>query len=152
MMALNLPQFDYKVKNEGGKTYVFDIIRKKYVILTPEEWVRQNFLNYLIQYYQYPKSLIRIESGHRYNSLQKRSDIVIYDRKGQSFLLVECKATTEKISQKTLDQIAAYNHTINAKYLVLTNGLKHFCLQIDRTKDELVFMKDIPSFEDESDV
>jgi hypothetical protein len=148
MMALNLPQFDYKVKNEDGKTYLFDIIRKKYVVLTPEEWVRQNFLHYLIQYYHYPKSLIKIESGHRYNSRQKRSDIIIYDRGGKSFLLVECKATTEKISQKTLDQIAAYNHTINAKYLILTNGLKHFCLQMDYAKEELIFLKDIPAYEE----
>lgn len=149
MLRLNLPEFDYKAKSEAGKTYIFDIIRKKYIILTPEEWVRQHFLHYLINYFSYPKALIRIETGHKFNTLQKRSDIIIYDRNGKSFLMVECKAPSEKISQKTFDQIAGYNLTIKAKYVAVTNGLKHFCCQVDDEKNDLTFLKDIPQFKEE---
>ena len=148
-MPLNLPQFEYKFKKEGGKTFLFDIIRKKYVVLTPEEWVRQHFIHYLINQYKYPRSLIKIETGHKFNSLQKRSDIVIYDRQGKSFLLVECKSINENISPKVFDQIGVYNLTIQAKYLIVTNGMSHYCCSIDRKNKSFTFLNDIPDFEKE---
>lgn len=148
MTPLNLPQFEYKIKNEDGKTFLFDIIRKKFVVLTPEEWVRQHFVHYLINYYKYPKSLIKIETGHRFNTLQKRSDIIIYDRQGKSLMVVECKSVLEKINSKTFYQVATYNMTIKAKYLAVTNGLKHYCYIVNYDDNKYTFLNEIPSFED----
>jgi hypothetical protein len=147
MIKLNLPQFDIKIQDKDGKSEVFDIIRKKYVLLTPEEWVRQHFLHLLINHYQYPKSLIKIETGLKYNQLQKRSDILVYDREGKPFLIVECKSTDVHLSQKTFEQITTYNFTLKSKYVVLTNGLQHFCCSIDHEKKGYEFMKDLPKYE-----
>lgn len=146
-MPLNLPQFEYKIKNEEGKTFLFDIIRKKYVVLTPEEWVRQHFVHYLINHFNYPKSLIKIESGHKFNKLQKRSDIIVYDREGKSFLMVECKAVSEKITSRTFDQIANYNVAIKAKYLVVSNGMKHYCYCVNFEDNQYKFLDNIPVYE-----
>ncbi|HYG38890.1 MAG TPA: type I restriction enzyme HsdR N-terminal domain-containing protein [Cytophagales bacterium] len=148
MTPLNLPQFEYKIKNEDGKTFLFDIIRKKFVVLTPEEWVRQHFVHYLINYYKYPKSLIKIETGHRFNTLKKRSDIIIYNRQGKSLMVVECKSVLEKINSKTFYQVATYNMTIKAKYLAVTNGLKHYCYIVNYDDNKYTFLDEIPSFED----
>jgi hypothetical protein len=144
MPTLNLPQFDIKIKIQDDKHFVFDIIRKKYFLLTPEEWIRQNFLHFLILNYKYPKSLIRIESGLKYNKLSKRSDILIYDRTGTPFLLVECKSSDVKIAQHSFEQAAMYNYTLKAKYMVLTNGQKHYCCKIDHEAKSYEFVKDIP--------
>jgi hypothetical protein len=146
MIKLNLPQFDIKIQDNDGKSEIFDVIRKKYVLLTPEEWVRQHFLHLLINHYQYPKSLIKIETGLKYNQLQKRSDIVVYDREGKPFLIVECKSTDVPLSQKTFEQITTYNYTLKSKYVVLTNGLHHFCCSIDHEKGAYEFMKDLPPY------
>ena len=146
MIKLNLPQFDIKIQDKDGKSEIFDIIRKKYVLLTPEEWVRQHFLHLLINHYQYPKSLIKIETGLKYNQLQKRSDIVVYDREGKPFLIVECKSTDVALSQKTFEQITRYNFTLKSRYVVITNGLQHFCCSIDHEKGSYEFMKDLPAF------
>jgi hypothetical protein len=141
---LNLPQFDIKIKEEAGKKYIFDSIRKKYILLTPEEWVRQHFLHLLIQHYQYPKALIKVESGLRYNKMLKRSDIILYDRTGNPFILIECKSADQKISQAGFEQAAMYNTTIKAQYLVLTNGLRTFCCQIDHINKKFDFIPDLP--------
>jgi hypothetical protein len=146
MIKLNLPQFDIKIQDKDGKSEIFDIIRKKYVLLTPEEWVRQHFLHLLINHYKYPKSLIKIETGLKYNQLQKRSDIVVYDREGKPFLIVECKSTDVPLSQKTFEQITRYNFTLKSRYIVITNGLNHFCCSIDHGKGSYEFMKDLPPF------
>jgi hypothetical protein len=146
MIKLNLPQFDIKIQDKDGKSEIFDIIRKKYIMLTPEEWVRQHFLHLLINHYKYPKSLIKIESGLKYNQLQKRSDIVVYDREGKPFLIVECKSTDVALSQKTFEQITTYNFTLKSRYIVLTNGLQHFCCSIDHEKGGYEFMKDLPPY------
>src|SRR5204863_9718286 len=98
MYALNLPTFEYKLKKADGKVWIFDVIRKKFVVLTPEEWVRQHFVNYLIQHLQYPKSLIKIEGGLTFNQLQKRSDIVVFDRFAKPWMVIECKAPTLRLS------------------------------------------------------
>lgn len=141
---LNLPQFEVKIKEEEGKHYIFDYIRKNYFLLTPEEWVRQHFINLLLSHYKYPKSLIKVESGLRYNTLLKRSDITIYDRTGTPFMLVECKSADQPINQSSFNQAAMYNTTTMAKYLTLTNGIKTYCCIIDHKLKTFEFMSDLP--------
>lgn len=147
MQKLNLPSFDYKVKKDEGKIWIFDIIRKKFVILTSEEWVRQHFLNYLIAEMNYPKSLLKIESGLMYNTLRKRSDIQVYNREGKAWMIIECKAPDQKITQQTIKQVAAYNATLKTKYVAVTNGLTHFCYKINWDDNETVFLDAIPPYE-----
>jgi hypothetical protein len=148
MTQLNLPEFDIKLQNKDDKILVFDPIRKKYLVLTPEEWVRQHFVNFLTVHHHYPRSLIKLEGGLKYNQLQKRSDILVFDRLGQPFLLVECKAAQVKITQKVLEQAAIYNAKLKAPYMVVTNGLQHVCLQINQTNGKYVFLKELPRFEE----
>ncbi len=144
MTKLNLPQFNLKVKSKENKYFIFDIIRKKYVVLTPEEWVRQHFIHYLIEYKNYPASLIAVEKQISINNLSKRTDILIFDRNAGPHVIVECKAPTVKISQRTFDQIARYNLKLNARYLVITNGLQHFYAKMNASKKKYEFLKDIP--------
>ena len=147
MNHLNLPTFNYKLKKDGGKHFILDLIRRKYVVLTPEEWVRQHFVHFLINDLKYPKPLFKVESGLKFNTLSKRSDILIHDREGKAWMLVECKSPEIKLTQKAFNQIAVYNMTIGAKYLAVTNGMVHFCYRIGKTGEELEFLKDFPPFE-----
>ena len=149
MTALNLPAVDFKVKKTEGKVWIFDNIRKKFVVLTPEEWVRQHFVSYLIQDQMYPRSLFRIEGGLNYNQMQKRSDILIYDRKGKPWMLIECKSPAIKLTQKAFNQVAIYNMTIGAKYIAVTNGMIHFCCIAPRTGKPATFLEDFPDFGDD---
>lgn len=146
MQELNLPYFEHKLKSEDGKQFIFDPIRKKYLVLTPEEWVRQNFIQFLIQIKEYPVSLLSIEHPVNVNTLNQRSDIVVYNRTGKPILIVECKATKVKIDQKVFDQITRYNMILKVPYLIITNGYKHFCCKIDFEKNSYAFLKDIPEF------
>lgn len=146
-MELNLPICDLKIRIVSGKYEVFDITRKKYVMLTNEEWVRQHFIHYLVNHLRYPKSLISSESGLIYNELQKRTDIVVYDRVGQPFMLVECKAPTVPVSQAVFSQAACYNHTLKARYLTVTNGMQHYCFRINREAGCLDLLKELPRFD-----
>jgi hypothetical protein len=147
MLKLNLPSYDPKFRRRNDKIEIFDPIRKKYLILTPEEWVRQHFLNYLVSHLNYPRSLIKLESGLKYNTLQKRSDILVYNRSGSPFMLVECKAVEVKLTQKVLEQVAVYNHIISAQYLVITNGLLHYCYKVKQVENSFEFMQELPLFE-----
>lgn len=131
MQSLNLPAYNCKLKHSDGNTFIFDPIRKKFVLLTPEEWVRQHFLNYLVSHLGYPRSLVSIEKGTAYNQLQKRTDLRIYSMSGTPLVLVECKASTVPISAETVKQASVYNQTIRAKYVMLTNGLEHYCWKVD---------------------
>ena len=146
MEQLNLPTYKFKLKKEGEIIKIFDGIRKKYVVLTPEEWVRQNFLEYLIQEKKFPASLIAVEAGLKYNQLQKRADVLVYDKSGNPFLMVECKASSVKITQDTFDQIARYNIVFKVKYLVVTNGLNHFCCVMDYTDNSYKYLETIPMY------
>lgn len=146
MEILNLPKIDCNIRKKAGKIEIFDIIRKKFIVLSPEEWVRQNFIHYLISELNYPKSLFKVESGVNYNRLQKRSDILIYDRETKPYLLVECKSYKVKLNQAVLEQVGVYNKTLNAKYLVITNGLNHFCCEMQAGGD-YKFLSTIPFFE-----
>jgi hypothetical protein len=147
MKTLNLPTYQFKVKQQGLRTQIFDSIRKKYVVLTPEEWVRQNFLQFLIREKNYPASLIAVEAGLKYNQLQKRMDVLVYDKQGTPHLMVECKAPEVKINQDVFDQIARYNMVFKVKYLVVTNGMHHFCCLMDYTNNAYQYLEQIPVFE-----
>lgn len=147
MEKLNLPEIQCNIRKKGGKTEIFDIIRKKFVALSPEEWVRQHFLHYLIEHLNYPKTLFKVEAGLTYNRLQKRSDILVYDRDMSPLLLVECKSYSYKLNQDTLNQIGVYNKTIGAKYLVITNGINHFCCAVGEN-GKYSFLSSIPDFDE----
>lgn len=148
MDKLNLPAFDFNIKESEGKTVIFDIIRKKYIVLTPEEWVRQHFVQYLINQLGYSKALISIESGLKYNDLAKRTDIVVYNNLGNPVVLVECKSSENRLGQKVMEQAMMYNKTIKADYLIVTNGMEHSCLFVDRSSNTVKFLSELPSFED----
>lgn len=148
MQKLNFPEYDFRIsKDEDGKTYIFDPLRKKDLLLTPEEWVRQHVLHYLMSEKAFPASLISTEAGVKVNRLSRRYDALIYTRKGEAYMLVECKAPSVKINQEVFDQIIAYNRSIKAPYLLISNGLKHFCCQFDQTSHQYVFLPEIPFFE-----
>jgi predicted type IV restriction endonuclease len=147
MYQLNLPRYEPSLKKEEGKVWIFDVIRKKFIVLTPEEWVRQHFIHYLIDELKYPKSLFRIEGSLTYNKLQKRSDILVFDRNGKPWMLIECKSPTIKLNQKAFNQVAVYNMTIGAKYLAVTNGMAHFVCEAAMLGQEPRFLESFPSFE-----
>lgn len=150
MQNLNLPKYDFRIKKKEKKYYIFDEIRKKYIFLTPEEWVRQHFLQFLIQEKKYPKSLIAVEKEIKVNSLslgkKKRFDILVFNNKGEHEIIVECKSTKIKINQITFDQIARYNLQLKANYLIVTNGLEHFYCKMDFEKKGYVFLEEIPEY------
>jgi hypothetical protein len=146
MYKLNLPPFDYKLQKADGKVWIFDVIRKKYIVLTPEEWVRQHFVHYLITDLKYPKALLKIEGGLTYNQLSKRSDIVVFDREGNPWMIIECKSPAMKLSEDTLHQAAVYNASLRAKYLTVTNGLISLCSSIDWTAGKTVLMDALPPY------
>lgn len=148
MYKLNLPDYEFKIKNSENKPLIFDIVRKKYVVLTPEEWVRQNYMKYLINEKNYPTSLIAVEKQVTLNGLKKRFDILLFNNNGAHNIIVECKAPEVKITQKTFDQIARYNLKLNANYLIVTNGITHYYCYLDHEKESYVFLKDIKDYTD----
>lgn len=146
MQKLNLPTYSFKLKSKENKTLIFDKFRKKYVILTPEEWVRQHVALYLLEEKKYPISLISVEKQLTINNLKKRSDILVFNTFGTPEIIVECKAPSVKITQETFDQIARYNLKLKANYLIVTNGLVHFFCQMDFDNESYVFLEEIPDF------
>lgn len=144
---LNLPHYALTLQEQDGKTKVFDALRKKWLVLSPEEWVRQHLIQYLIQEKKYPKGRIQLEGGLQVNTLSRRSDILIYDDQGAPYLLVECKASSVRITQEVFEQAAAYNSSLKVRYLVVSNGLQHFCCEIDYHKKESRYLADIPVYE-----
>jgi hypothetical protein len=146
MQQLNFPKFSFRFKNSENKRLIFDGIRKKFVVLQPEEWVRQHCVQYLIQMKNYPKSLINVEKELKINNLRKRYDIVVFNPDGSLHLIVECKAPEVTIDQTTFDQIARYNLELNATYLMVTNGINHYYCQMDFEKERYEFLKDIPDY------
>ncbi len=145
MTELNLPQFNFRLRSDNDTTYIFDSIRKKELVLTPEEWVRQHIIQTLVQNFDYPTSLLHLEKGLIYNQRNKRYDALFYDRNGQPFLLIECKAPSISISKETLIQAQTYNQKIKAKHILLTNGLKHLCFVMKN--DQLTQTSHFPKFE-----
>ncbi|RED49430.1 type I restriction enzyme HsdR N-terminal domain-containing protein [Seonamhaeicola aphaedonensis] len=146
MQKLNFPTYSFRFKSNENKVSIFDSIRKKFVALQPEEWVRQHCVQYLINEKKYPKSLINVEKELIVNNLKKRYDVVVFNPDGTIHLIVECKASNIEIDQNTFDQIARYNLVLNASYLMVTNGLNHYYCQMDFESERYNFLKDIPDY------
>ena len=146
MEQLNFPNYAFTFKNRENKTYIVDLIRKKNLLLTPEEWVRQHCLHFLISELGYPKSLINVEKQIKINGQLKRYDIVVYSSQGDVHILVECKAPSIAISQNTFDQIAQYNMTLNSSFLMLSNGKEHYFCIMDFEKKSYKFIKELPKY------
>ncbi len=146
MEELIFPTFEYKLRKHKGKLAIFDIIRKKYIFLTPEEWVRQHLVHYLINQLKYPKSMISVEDGLKVNKMQKRSDIIIHNRHGKVFMVVECKSAKIKLNQNSMIQLSTYNQSYKAEYIALTNGLKVYVCKIDYEKKNADYIERFPEF------
>lgn len=147
MEALNLPAYESRIKKGKGRfDEIWDPLRKRYVALTPEEWVRQHILNFLTKYRGYPTSLIRVEVSLNYNQLRKRSDIVVFDRNGNALLLVECKGPGIILSEDVLYQVIMYNRNFTGKFLLLTNGLTHIPCKVNATDQTIEFLREIPEY------
>lgn len=143
---LNLPEYAFRTKNENGKEWIFDVNRKKFVVLTPEEWVRQNFIQYLKNEKNYPESLMAVEKQIIVNGKQRRFDLLTYLRNGQPHLIAEFKAPNVKITQDTFDQVVRYNMALRVERVVVSNGLQHFACEIDYIKNSYSFLQEIPEF------
>ncbi|MDG2172784.1 MAG: type I restriction enzyme HsdR N-terminal domain-containing protein [Flavobacteriales bacterium] len=146
MIDLCFPNYEFRIKNRHNKKYIFDLIRKKFILLTHEEWVRQNCIMFLINEQKIPKVLINVEKKIKVNNLTKRYDIIVYRPNGSVFLLVECKSPKVNINQETFNQISIYNSEIIAQYLMLTNGLFNYYCSIDYSNQCYKFVKDFPKY------
>lgn len=142
--VLNLPHFEPALLQSEGKLWIFDFLRKKHLVLTPEEWVRQHWINFLINHHDFPGGLFSLEKGLKYNQLQKRTDLVVFGRNSMPYLLVECKAPSIKINANTLSQAMAYNAKLNCPNLVLSNGLTHVYLEYSIDEGQFVQRKKLP--------
>ena len=147
-MELSLPPFKYKVKKQGGNVLIFDILRKKFVVLTPEEWVRQHFVHFLTGHKGYPAALMANEVGLMIGNKKLRADSVLYDRQLHPRMIIEYKAPSIEITQKVFDQIAAYNLLLHVDYLVMSNGFQHYCCRMDYENRRYEFLKEIPDYSD----
>jgi type I site-specific restriction endonuclease len=146
MQQLNFPIYNFRFKNSENKVSIFDEIRKKFIILTPEEWVRQHVVRFLLEEKKYPKSLINVEKVLIVNGLRKRYDVVVFNPDGSIFVLVECKAPEIKTAQATFDQIARYNLALKAQFLMVTNGHNHYFCQMDFENEKYAFLKELPDY------
>ncbi len=146
MQQLNFPSYSFRFKNSENKVSIFDEIRKKFILLTPEEWVRQHVVRFLLEEKKYPKSLINVEKVLMVNGLRKRYDVVVFNPDGSIFVLVECKAPEIKTAQATFDQIARYNITLKAQFLMVTNGLNHYFCLMDFENKCYEFLKELPNY------
>lgn len=147
MQKLNFPQYSFRFKSSENNLSIFDEIRKKFVVLQPEEWVRQHCVQFLLSEKNYPKSHLNVEKQLTLNQLTKRYDIVVFNADGSIHLVVECKAPTVMINQSTFDQIARYNLTLNATYLMVSNGINHYYCQMDYEHKRYQFLEDLPSYQ-----
>ena len=147
MLSLNLPVFDAKVVNREGKPVIFDVIRRRYVALTPEEWVRQHFVHFLLNHKGYPQALMANEVQVQLNGTKKRCDTVLYRRDLKARMIVEYKAPDIEITQAVFNQITRYNMVLKVDYLVVSNGLQHYCCRMDYEKNSYTFLPDIPDYQ-----
>ena len=148
MLALNLPSFAVKMQQRNGKNVIFDPLRKKYVALTPEEWVRQHFIHYLTDYKGYPKGLLANEVQLTLNGTKKRCDTVLFNKDLNARLIVEYKAPSVEITQAVFDQITRYNMVLKVDYLIVSNGINHYCCKIDYSTMNYHFLPEIPAYTD----
>lgn len=147
MYELNLPKYGIKIKNDKGHQSIFDVLRRKYVALTPEEWVRQHFVHFLIEHKGYPKALMANEIQLAIGNKRLRCDSVLYDRTLKPRMIIEYKAPTVSITQKVFDQITIYNMLLHVDYLVVSNGIKHYCCRMDYANQKYLFLEDIPDYQ-----
>src|SRR6201996_9509559 len=148
LQPLNLPPYPFKISDDNGQLTLFDEIRKKHLIITPEEWVRQHFVQYLINQKKYPKTLIKLEGGLRLHGVAKRTDIVVFNNTGDKILMIECKAPAINIDQKVFDQIARYNMTHKIALLAVSNGLQHYYCRIDFENQAYKFIPELPAYDE----
>jgi hypothetical protein len=146
LQPLNLPPYPFKITEHNGQYSLFDELRKKNIIITPEEWVRQHFVQYLIRQKAYPKTLIGLEGGHKLHGMARRTDILVRNNQGEKVLLVECKAPSVAITQSVFDQIARYNMVHKVSLLAVTNGLQHYYCRIDFEKEHYSFLEELPEY------
>jgi len=146
MQKLNLPAYDFRIKQENEKQLIFDSIRRKFVVLTPEEWVRQNFIEYLKIEKKYPAALMAVEKQVIVNGKQRRFDLLIYSRNGVPYVIVEFKSPDVKITQEAFDQAVRYNMVLRVEKIIVSNGLQHFACEIDYENNTYNYLKEIPGF------
>jgi hypothetical protein len=149
---LNLPPFNYRVKEISGHTFIYDFIRNRYMRLYPEEWVRQHFINYLINHLGYPKSMIALEASKMYLKQLRRADITVYNKLAQVFMLVECKSYEIKLSNDHIKQLSMYNANHKCDFLVLTNGMQNVCLKLNSKENFYKPINYIPVFCENTDI
>ena len=147
MFRLNLPQYEIKISEKDGKRMIFDFLRRKYVALTPEEWVRQHFVHFLIEHKGYPKGLIGNEIELQIGAKRLRCDSILYNKMAQPQMIIEYKAPTIPIQQKVFQQISTYNLLLKVDYLIVSNGIQHYCCKMDYDNQKCLFLKDIPEYE-----
>lgn len=145
---LNLPEYTFRLKKEAGRFFIFDTIRKKYVVLNAEEWVRQHFISFLVREKKYPEARMAVEKRIIVNGRPQRFDLLIYDRHGVPHTMAEFKAPEVKISQQAFDQIVRYNRVLKVKYIIVSNGMNHFACRMDYEKNDYTFLKEVPVFGD----
>ncbi len=148
MDPLNLPTYFFRIKQGKEKKYIFDEIRRRYVLLTPEEWVRQHLVKYLVDVKHFPQVLIAVEKGFSQLQRKQRYDLLIYDRNGSPLMIAECKAPSIEINQNAFDQASRYNQKHKARYLLITNGRKHYCCHLNLESRQYKFLNEIPDFSD----
>jgi type I site-specific restriction endonuclease len=146
MLQLNLPQYSFRIKKQNEKLVIFDSQRKRYVALTPEEWVRQNFIRFLIEEKGYPAAYLAIEKQLNMNGMKKRCDAILYNEHAQPFLIIELKAPNVAISQATFDQVAVYNAKLKVDFFIISNGIEHFCCKVNLETARYEFFPEIPDF------
>lgn len=146
MIQLNLPAYEFNITQKEGKYLIFDTYRRRWVKLNPEEWVRQNFVRYLVEEKHFPASLIAVEHSLKINRQDFRADAVVFSTDGKPLLLVECKAPEVKITQKVFEQIVRYNFQFQVDYLIVTNGISHFCCRINKMDLTYQFLAEIPEY------
>jgi hypothetical protein len=147
MMQLNLPTYEYRLREQNGRQQIFDVLRRRYVALTPEEWVRQHFVHYLIEHKGYPKGLLANEVDLRVGEKHLRCDTVLYDKALHPKIIVEYKAPDIAITQKVFNQITVYNMLLHVDYLIVSNGMQHYCCQMDYEQNRYTFLSDIPNYD-----
>lgn len=146
MYSLNLPTYDAKIRKENNGLEIFDPLRRKYVFLTPEEWVRQHFVNYLITEKNYPASLMANEAGIKLNSLTRRCDTVVYNKHLEPLMIIEYKESNIKVTQQVFDQVVRYNNVLKVRYIVVSNGINHYCCRIDYENQSFEYLTEIPDY------
>lgn len=145
--ALNFPDYTFSFRLQNGRREIFDPARRKFIALTPEEWVRQNMLQYLVQGKKVPLQLIAVEHSLVYNKMKRRCDLLVFNRSGKAVMMVECKAPVITLNQKTLEQIGRYNMDFKVPYLLVTNGLSHYCCHINHETETITLLPQIPEWE-----